>query len=62
MPGPNSAPNGDAALVHDVARVHCYTHGRASAECGATCRRVRHREWLARKGTLRTGKTAAKRK
>ena len=61
MPGPNSAPNGAAALVADMRKVYCPTHGRTLRDCTPACRPWREREVQARRGTLRTGKTAAKR-
>lgn len=44
MPGPNSAPNGDSRLVTDV----------VTRKDGS---KIRLRELLREKGTLRTGKT-----
>lgn len=60
MPGPNSAPNGDASLVSDL-KVECETHGLQMSKCGDSCRLLRKRDILARSRNLNTGKTRTKR-
>lgn len=57
MPGPNSAPNGDASLVLDMTPVWCHRHGGNLAKCKSDCVRIRKRDALARANKLRTGKT-----
>jgi hypothetical protein len=59
MPGPNSAPNGDASLVADH-KVECETHKARMSECTEACRKLRKRDVLARSGKLHTGKTQKK--
>lgn len=62
MPGPNSAPNGDASLVSGQ-RICCPKHGFETAKCirgkdkGNCPSLITKRMYLAQTGKLRTGKT-----
>lgn len=64
MPGPNSAPNGDRALVNGV-RDLCPVHGRVTIKCydenmdkRPSCKNlVTLREYKAQRGRLFSGKT-----
>lgn len=63
MPGPVSAPNGDARLTHNVRVTVCNTHGRELKKCEEDCthRSVQERLRLLQSNRLTTGKTAARR-
>lgn len=63
MPGPVSAPNGDARLTHNVRVIVCYSHGRELVKCGDKCRRreTTERSVLLQSNRLVTGKTTERR-
>ena len=62
MPGPCSAPNGDAALTRNRTVTLCGTHTELR-HCSDKCRHtvIQVRDNLGRQGKLSTGKTAARR-
>lgn len=56
MPGPNSAPNGDARLVGS--EMFCWTHKEHLDRCKPEqCKVTRYREYLHAHNRLVTGKT-----
>ena len=56
MPGPNSAPNGDASLTSSR-KVYCVKHKDHLEQCESTCVQLTKRAMLAQQGKLFTGKT-----
>ena len=58
MPGPNSAPNGDTAIVrgHVNEEFVCDRHANCNLDT-SSCKVVPLREYLAKRNRLRTGKT-----
>jgi hypothetical protein len=56
MPGPNSAPNGDASLTSSK-KVYCVKHKDHLDQCESTCVQLTKRAMLAQQGKLFTGKT-----